>query len=234
MVPLRYDSWCGGVSAARSRLDEGETVSDEKTRLRLGVLISGGGTNLQAIIDASEIGELDAEVVVVISSHEEAYGLERARKGGIPAVYIDRTKRATGFNHAIRETLDQYRAEAVVMAGYMRLLGREVLEAFPDRVLNIHPALLPAFPGASGIHDAFEYGVKVTGVTVHFASEDFDEGPIIAQEVVRIEEDDTVESVEAKIHSLEYRIYPAVLQLLAEDRIRIEGRRVHILPKAGA
>ncbi len=214
---------------------EGDAVSDDKHKLRVGVLISGGGTNLQAIIDAAELGELDAEVVVVVSSHEEAYGLERARKAGIPAIYIDRTRYATikEYNHAICDALDQYWAEAVVMAGYMRLLGREVLEKFPNRVLNIHPALLPAFPGAAGIREAYEYGVKVTGVTVHFASEYFDEGPIIAQEVVRIEEDDTVETVEAKIHSVEHRIYPAALQLLAEGRVAIEGRRVRIMPKAG-
>jgi phosphoribosylglycinamide formyltransferase-1 len=211
-------------------------VSDDKHKLRVGVLISGGGTNLQSIIDAAELGDLDAEVVVVVSSHAEAYGLERARKAGIPALHIDRTKYDTlqDFNHAIREALDLHSAEVVVMAGYMRLLGREVLEAFPGRVLNIHPALLPAFPGASGIQEAFDYGVKITGVTVHFASEGFDEGPIIAQEIVRVEEDDTVETVEAKIHSVEHRIYPAALQLLAEDRVRIDGRRVRILPKAGS
>jgi phosphoribosylglycinamide formyltransferase-1 len=211
-------------------------VSDKETKLRLGVLISGGGTNLQAILDAVELGELDAEVAVVISSAADAYGLERARRAGVQAVHIDRARYASikEFNHAIRETLDQHQVGVVVMAGYMRLLGREVLDAYPRRVLNLHPALLPAFPGASGISDAYKYGVKVTGVTVHFASEDFDEGPIIAQEVVRIDEDDTVESVEAKIHSVEHRIYPAALQLLAEDRVRIAGRRVRILPKDGA
>jgi phosphoribosylglycinamide formyltransferase-1 len=211
-------------------------VSDKETKLRLGVLISGGGTNLQAILDAVELGELDAEVAVVISSAADAYGLERARRAGVQAVHIDRARYASikEFNHAIRETLDQHQVGVVVMAGYMRLLGREVLDAYPRRVLNLHPALLPAFPGASGISDAYKYGVKVTGVTVHFASEDFDEGPIIAQEVVRIDEDDTVESVEAKIHSVEHRIYPAALQLLAEDRVRIVGRRVRILPKDGA
>lgn len=211
-------------------------METEASKLRLGVLISGGGTNLQAILDAIELGELDAQVNVVISSHEEAYGLERARKAGIPAVWLDRTRYATirDYNHALRETLDQHWAEAVIMAGYMRLLGREVLEAFPNRVLNLHPALLPAFPGASGIVDAWTYGVKVTGVTVHFADENFDEGPIIAQDIVRIEDDDTPETLEAKIHSLEHRIYPAAIQLLAEDRIRIEDRRVRILPKAAS
>jgi phosphoribosylglycinamide formyltransferase-1 len=216
------------------RVDEGGTVAEDSKRLRLGVLISGGGTNLQAIIDAVDLGDLDAQVVVVISTHEEAYGLERARKAGIPAVFIDRTRFATirDYNHAVREVLDEHWAEVVVMAGYMRLLGNEVLEAFPDKVVNIHPALLPAFPGASGVYDAWSYGVKVTGVTVHFANESFDDGPIIAQEIVRIEEDDTPESVEAKIHCVEHTLYPAVLQLMAEDRVRIDGRRVRIVPKA--
>lgn len=208
----------------------------EEGKLRLGVLVSGGGTNLQSILDAIELGELDAQVTVVVSSRADAYGLERARNAGVPAVHLDGRRFATivEYNHVLRETLDQHEVEAVIMAGYMRLLGREVLDAFPGRVLNIHPALLPSFPGASGVADAWTYGVKVTGVTVHFADEEFDTGPIIAQEVVRIEDDDTVETVEAKIHSLEHRIYPAAIQLLAEDRIRIEGRRVRILPKVGA
>lgn len=208
----------------------------EATKLRLGVLISGGGTNLQSILDAIERGELDARVTVVVSSRADAFGLERARKAGIPAVHIDRKRYATAeaYDHVLRGTLDQSGVEAVIMAGYMRLLGREVLEAFAGRVLNLHPALLPSFPGASGIGDAWAYGVKVTGVTVHFADEDFDAGPIIAQEVVRIEEDDTVETLEAKIHSVEHRIYPAAIQLLAEGRVRMEGRRVRILPKGEA
>jgi phosphoribosylglycinamide formyltransferase-1 len=209
-------------------------VHAEAGKLRLGVLISGGGTNLQSILDAIELGELDAQVAVVVSSRADAYGLERARKAGVPAVHIDGRHFAgiVEYNHALREILDQHEVEAVIMAGYMRLLGREVLEAFPDRVLNIHPALLPSFPGASGVADAWKYGAKVTGVTVHFADENFDEGPIIAQDVVRIEDDDTADTVEAKIHSLEHRIYPAAIQLLAEGRVRIEGRRVRIAAKA--
>jgi phosphoribosylglycinamide formyltransferase-1 len=200
-------------------------------RLRIGVLISGSGTNLQAIIDACLAGHIDGEVVVVVSSHEAAFGLERARKAQIPAVYIDRTKYDTisAYNHAVRKALEEHRVTLVAMAGYMRLLGREVLGAYPNSVLNIHPALLPSFPGASGIKDAFEYGVKVTGVTVHFATEEFDAGPIIAQEAVGIAEDDTVETLEAKIHEVEHRIYPTALQLIAEERVVIEGRKVRIL-----
>ncbi|MHB9004302.1 MAG: phosphoribosylglycinamide formyltransferase [Coriobacteriia bacterium] len=200
--------------------------------MRLGVLISGSGTNLQAIIDACNDGSLTATVAVVISSHDSAVGLERARRAGIPAVWIDRAQydRPSKYNEAIRDTLLQYGAGVVVMAGYMRLLGHEVLDAFPDRVVNLHPALLPAFPGADGIRDAYDYGVKVTGVTVHFANENFDEGPIIAQEPVIIDEDDTLVTLEAKIHDVEHRLYPAALQLLALGRIEVEGRRTRILP----
>lgn len=205
-------------------------------KLRLGVLISGSGTNLQAIADACDLGDLDAEVAVVISNHQDAYGLERARKAGIEAVWLDREGFVSfkEYNAALLQQLLTREVDVVVMAGYMRLLGRDVLEAFPNRVVNLHPALLPAFPGAAGIREAFEYGVKVTGVTVHFASESFDEGPIIAQEVVRIDEGDSLELVEAKIHSVEHRIYPAALQLIAQGRVRVEGRIVHILPEVGA
>ncbi|MBE0477338.1 MAG: phosphoribosylglycinamide formyltransferase [Coriobacteriia bacterium] len=198
--------------------------------MRVGVLISGGGTNLQAILDAADDGRLDAEVAVVVGNHADAYGLTRAENAGVAAVFLDRAAFPTprAYNDALLETLHAHHADVVAMAGYMRLLGRRVLEAYPERVLNIHPALLPAFPGPAGIHDAFEHGVKVTGVTVHFASERFDEGPIIAQEAVRVAEDDTVESLEARIHEVEHALYPRVLQLLAEDRLVIEGRRVRI------
>ncbi len=198
--------------------------------MRIGVLISGSGTNLQAIIDAIAEGRLDAEVAVVISNLEDAYGLERARKAGIPAVHVDRTAYTTfaAYNAAIRDTLLDHEVDVVAMAGYMRLLGVEVLDAFPGRVLNIHPALLPAFPGPSGIRDAFEHGVKVTGVTVHFANENFDEGPIIAQAAVEVAEGDTVETLEAKIHAVEHELYPRVLQWIAEGRVTVEGRIAHI------
>jgi len=201
-------------------------------RMRIGVLISGSGTNLQAILDASVTGALDAEVVVVISNKEEAYGLERARKAGVPAVWVDPAAHETAhaYNGAIRDVLLEHDVELVAMAGYMRLLGSEVLSAFRDRVLNIHPALLPAFPGPSGILDAFEYGVKVTGVTIHYADEEFDSGPIIAQEAVEVAEDETLESLEAKIHQVEHRIYPKALQWMAEGRVSPEGRKTRITP----
>jgi len=201
-------------------------------RMRLGVLISGSGTNLQAIIDACEARTLNAEVAIVVSNHDAAPGLKRARDHGIEAAYVDRAKYGSmrDYNVAIRSALQDALVDVVVMAGYMRKLGTEVLDFYPDRVVNLHPALLPSFKGASAIHDAFDYGVKVTGVTVHFANENFDEGPIIAQEAVAIAEDDTPETLEAKIHEVEHRILPATLQLLAEGRVEVVGRRVRIKP----
>lgn len=200
------------------------------TPIHLGVLISGSGTNLQAIIDTIESGELNAKIGVVIADDGEARGLERARQHGIDAVFVDRTKydSAMEYNDAILAQMQRCGIELVVMAGYMRLLGKQVLEHYPERVINIHPSLLPSFAGPRGIRDAFEYGVKLTGVTVHFASEEFDEGPIIAQEVVPIEEDDTLESLEAKIHAVEHRLYPRVIRLIEQGCVHVKGRRVHI------
>lgn len=202
----------------------------EPEPLALGVLISGSGTNLQSVLDACASGALDARVAVVISNKEAAYGLERARKAGVPAVHIDPAAVADyrAYNHAIRQALDDHGVELVVMAGYMRLLGTEVLRAYPGAVINLHPALLPAFPGASAIGDAFAYGVKVTGVTVHFADEEFDRGPIICQEPVRVEESDTLETLEAKIHAVEHRLLPEAVGLIADRRVRLDGRVVHI------
>lgn len=198
--------------------------------MRFGVLVSGNGSNLQSILDACASGAIAGEVAVVVSNREDAYGLERARTAGVPALFIDPAECAGSddYNHRIRETLELAGVECVVMAGYMKLLGVEVLEAFPMRVVNLHPALLPCFPGAHGIRDAFDFGVKVTGVTVHFADEVFDAGPIIAQEAVEIRETDTLESLELRIHEVEHRLYPSVLAALADGRVKVEGRRVRV------
>lgn len=204
------------------------------SRLRLGVLISGSGSNLQAIIDASERGELDADIAVVISNRADAFGLERAERHGIPARWVDPASfgSAAEYNVAVRDELLAADVDLVVMAGYMKLLGTAVLDAFPMRVLNLHPALLPSFPGAHGIADALEYGVKVTGVTVHFADAEFDRGPIIAQQAVEVFEGDTEESLAERIHEVEHGIYPRAIQLIAQGRITIEGRRVRVSPEA--
>lgn len=201
--------------------------------IKLGVLISGSGTNLQAIIDAIRADELDASIELVISSKPDAYGLKRAQQAGIqtmaftPEMYKED---ALKTNMIIANEFLLAGCDYVVMAGYMRMVLAPILDAFEDRVINIHPALLPSFPGAHGIADAFDYGVKVTGITVHFANEVYDEGPIIAQRVVEIREDDTLESLEERIHEVEHVLYPQALQLVAQDRVRIvtnqAGKRV--------
>lgn len=198
--------------------------------ITLGILISGSGTNLQAIIEAIAAGELDARIGLVLSNKQDAYGLTRAQDAGIEARFVDPQSFESlhEYNEALREALQASDVDYVVMAGYMKLLGTEVLNAFPQRVVNLHPALLPSFPGAHGIADALDYGVKVTGVTVHFADEVFDRGAIIAQEAVVVREDDTQDSLAERIHEVEHRLYPAALQLIAENRVHISGRKVHI------
>ncbi len=194
--------------------------------LKIGVLLSGSGTNLQAILDAIQ-GGLPVEVVRVISSRPDAFGLQRAEKAGIPACTFDRSVYADpqAADERIVDEMRSAGAEYLVMAGYMRKLTPVVLDAFPDKVLNLHPALLPSFKGAHAIQDAWEAGVKVTGVTVHFANEDYDKGPIVAQRAVPVLETDTMDSLEDRIHATEHVLYPEVLRLLAEGRVSINQER---------
>lgn len=199
--------------------------------VKLGVLISGSGTNLQAIIDAIAEGSLDAEIRVVISSRPDAYGLVRAKEAGIQTIALSKDVYADPdiANEVIATELVHAGCDYVVMAGYMRMLGEAVLVAFPDRVLNLHPALLPSFKGAHAIRDAYDAGVKVTGVTVHFANAEYDKGPIVAQRAVDIAEDDTLESLEEKIHAVEHELYPEVLRWIAAGRVNVgDDRKVHI------
>lgn len=198
--------------------------------LKIGVLLSGSGTNLQAIIDAAADG-LPVDIVHVVSSRPDAYGIERAREAGIPVTVLDRSVYADphAADELIVEKMREAAAEYLVMAGYMRKLTPVVLDAFPDHVLNLHPALLPSFKGAHAIEEAFDAGVKVTGVTVHLANEDYDKGPIVAQRAVVVEENDTLDSLEARIHEVEHELYPAVLRALAEGRVSMgDDRKVHI------
>ena len=200
--------------------------------LKIGVLLSGSGTNLQAIIDAAGEG-LPVDIVRVVSSRPDAYGIERARAAGIPATVLNRDVYADpeAADARIVAELREAGAEYVVMAGYMRKVTPVMLNAFPDRVLNLHPALLPSFKGAHAIQEAFDAGVKVTGVTVHFANEDYDKGPIVAQRAVEVREDDTLETLEERIHEVEHELYPQVLRLVAEGRIGVgEDRKVHVRP----
>ncbi|MEG1097453.1 MAG: phosphoribosylglycinamide formyltransferase [Raoultibacter sp.] len=203
------------------------SLTDPTDPLKIGVLLSGSGTNLQALIDAIAEGSLNAEIVEVIASRPDAYGLKRAQQAGIPTCSLNREVYADSrvANEAIATELTRAGAEYVVMAGYMRMLGEEVLDAFPDKVINLHPALLPSFKGAHAIADAFEAGVKITGITVHFANAEYDKGPIIAQRAIAVREQDSLESLEARIHEAEHDLYPEVLRLLASRRVSIDEKR---------
>lgn len=201
--------------------------------LKIGVLISGSGTNLQAIIDAIQADGLPVEIVKVISSRPDAYGIERAEKAHIPVVALNRTiyEDREAADQRIVDEMQAAGAEYLVMAGYMRKLTPVVLQAFPNRVLNLHPALLPAFPGAHAIQEAFDHGVKVTGVTVHFANEDYDKGPIVAQRAVTVEEGWDCDKLESVIHEIEHGLYQEVLRALAEGRVTLtEDGKVSVAP----
>lgn len=201
--------------------------------IKLGVLLSGSGTNLQAIIDAIQAGTLDATIELVVSSRPSAYGLKRAEAAGLQTLTLSKETYEDSFvaDMVIATELKRYNVDYVVMAGYMRKVGVPILNTFPNRVLNLHPALLPSFRGAHAIQDAYEYGVKVTGVTVHLANADYDRGPIIAQRPVVVEEGWTVDQLEEAIHQVEHQLYPEVLQLFAQDKVHVESQKVRI--KAG-
>ena len=199
---------------------------------RLAVLASGTGTNLQALLDDPVVGPW---IVLVVSDRAEAVALERARARGVEAVFVDPSEHPdrAAYDRALAELLRARGVHVVVLAGFMRIVGPELVGAFPDRMLNIHPALLPAFPGAHGIADAYEWGVKVTGVTVHLVDEEMDHGPIVAQEIVTVSPDEGIEELEARIHKVEHRIYPAAVRAMVEGRLKIEGRLVHVLGEGG-
>lgn len=201
-------------------------------KLRLGVLASGGGTNLQAIIDACQNGQLHAEIVLMLSNKPGAGALERARKAGIATLVLDHRAfpDREGFDRAAAEALQQAGAQLVVLAGFMRILTPFFLAAFPGRIMNIHPALLPAFPGVNAQRQAFRYGVKLAGCTVHFVDGGVDTGPIIIQAAVPVLDDDSEDTLAARILRQEHRIYPRAIQLYAEGRLQVEGRHVRIIP----
>lgn len=194
--------------------------------LKIGVLVSGSGTNLQAFIDEIVAGNLDAQIVLVVSSRPDAYGIKRAQNAGIPTLVLNKSAYVNPeeADAKIVSALQAAGAEYVFMAGYMRMVTPVMLNAFPNRVVNLHPALLPSFKGAHGIQDAYDAGVKYTGVTVHFANAEYDKGPIIAQEPVAVLEDDTMESLERRIHQVEHRLYPAVAQLIAQGRVSVTSQ----------
>ena len=199
--------------------------------IKLGVLISGSGTNLEAIIERIEEGKLDASIELVVSSRPDASGLKRDERHGLQTLTLSREIYAEPLlaDEIIATELKQHGVEYVVMAGYMRMVHAPILASYPNRVVNLHPALLPSFKGAHAIQDAFDKGVKVTGVTVHFANEDYDCGPIIAQRALTVEEGWDVDELEEHIHEIEHDLYPETLQLIAEGRVEVlEDGRVRI------
>lgn len=206
-------------------------MSRSEKKISIAVLASGSGTNFEAIAQAIQDGEVPARIALLISDNPGAFALERADRRGIPTRVIELKDYPdrSGFDAAIRDALIEAGVDLVVLAGYMKLVGKEILEEFEGRIMNIHPALLPSFPGENGVADALEHGVKVSGVTVHFVDEGLDSGPIIVQEAVPVEEGDDRESLHQRIHMAEYRAYPLAIRLFAQGRLRIEGSRVRIL-----
>ena len=202
-------------------------TSDPIFPRRIGVLISGRGSNLQALIDATRDGRLDAHIAVVISNNADAYGLERARAAGIDAICVSHRgwPSRDDFDRAIVHELTSRGVTLVCLAGFMRLIGPPLLDAFPNAILNIHPSLLPAFPGVDAQHQAFDHGVKVSGVTVHLVDADLDAGPIVIQRTVPVLDDDTAESLAARILVEEHRAYPEAVAIVLNGGWRIEGRR---------
>lgn len=196
--------------------------------LRLGVLISGSGTNLQAIVDAIAGGQLRAEIALVISNRADAFGLERARRAGIRTLVVDHRGFATReeFDRRLVTVLQDAGVELVILAGFMRLLTPEMLEAFPNRIMNIHPSLLPAFPGLHVQKAAIEHGARFSGCTVFFAGPGLDDGPIIIQAVVPVYPEDTEQELTERILAQEHRIYPRAIALFQQGRLEIRGRRV--------
>lgn len=202
--------------------------------LRVAVLASGRGSNLQAIIDAIEAGTLDAKIVAVISNKREGPALERARRHNLSALFVDpkayagRPDNREAYDRQLLDVLRRHEVELVLLAGYMKIVTPVLVEAFPNRMMNIHPSLLPSFPGLDVQKKAIEWGCKLAGCTVHFVTEGVDEGPIILQAAVPVLDDDTSDTLAARILEQEHKIYPRAIQLFAEGRLRVDGRRVFI------
>lgn len=208
------------------------------SKLKLGVLVSGGGSNLQAIIDTSESGYLPVEVMVVISSKEGVYALERAKIHNIPSTVVipKDFKSQKEYEDALIKILASYDVDLVILAGFIKVLSPHFVKAFQRRIMNIHPSLIPSFCGdgfyGEKVHKAvLDYGVKITGVTVHFVDEGTDTGPIILQRAIYVKESDTPETLAARVLQEEHKIYPEAIKLYAEGKLEIDGRRVKILCK---
>jgi phosphoribosylglycinamide formyltransferase-1 len=200
-------------------------------RLRVAVLVSGSGTNLQALLDQAATRSIDAEVVLVFSNKRDAPALERARRAGVPTEVLE----AAGltreqYDARAAAVIDRYSPGLLVFAGYMRIVTPAFVDHYPDRIVNIHPALLPAFPGVHAQKQALDYGVRVTGCTTHFVRGEVDAGPVILQEAVAVEPGDTEETLTKRVLAREHELLPRTVQLFAQGRLKVEGRRVRILP----
>jgi len=208
--------------------------TSRKDLLRIAVLASGRGSNLQAVIDAIEAGQVQAKIAAVISNKKEAPALDRARKHGLKDLFIDpkpfagRPDSREAYDRALLDALNKHDVELVLLAGYMKIVTAVLVNAYADRMMNIHPSLLPSFPGLDVQRKAIEWGCKLAGCTVHFVTEGVDEGPIILQAAVPIVDHDTPETLAARILEQEHKLYPRAVQLFAEGRLQVQGRRVRI------
>ncbi|MFO8051952.1 MAG: phosphoribosylglycinamide formyltransferase [Thermoplasmatota archaeon] len=208
-----------------SALDE----KREKNKKRIAVLASGRGTDFQAIVDASESGEVHLNIALLICNNSDAYVIDRAKEHSIPYVVIDhRNRKRQEFDKEIDDLLRKENIDLVVLAGFMRILSRWFVVRWRDRIINIHPSLLPSFPGAHAHRDALEYGVKVTGLTIHFVDEEVDHGPIIFQYPVMIFDDDDEESLSGRILKEEHKWYPRIIQWIVDGRVKRDGRKVRV------
>jgi phosphoribosylglycinamide formyltransferase-1 len=199
------------------------------SRGKIGVLISGRGSNLQALIAAAAAGTLGGEVSVVVSNVEEAAGLEKARRAGVAAHFRDHRGRSREeFDRDVLERLAAHQVDLVCLAGFMRRLSSHFIQAYAGRILNVHPSLLPAFPGLEPQKQALAYGAKVSGATVHLVDEGLDSGPILLQEAVPVRDDDTEETLAARILEVEHRLYPRAVRIVLDGHYRVEGRRVRV------
>jgi len=196
--------------------------------MNIAVLASGKGTNLQAIIDALRNGRVKAAIAVVLSDNKEAYALKRAKEAGIEGIFVDPKAfdSKEDFDRELIKHLKRHEVGLVALAGYMRILSPCFIREYKNRIMNIHPALLPSFKGSDGVKDALDYGVKVTGATVHFVTDDLDAGPVISQSALEVDEKDTEETLREKIHKEEHRIYPEAVADFAAGRLEVRGRRV--------
>lgn len=199
--------------------------------MKIAVLCSGSGTNLQAIIDSCKSGYINAEIALVISDNKKAFALVRAKAAGIETLLLDPKKFSSReeFDKEMVSCLKKKKVGLIILAGYMRLLSKLFIKEYSNRIMNIHPALLPAFKGTHGIKDALEYGAKITGATVHFVDEKLDNGPIILQKAVEIRDDDTEETLLERVHREEHRIFPEAIRLFVDGKLKVEGRKVKII-----